>query len=194
MSKIHIATNREIGEKCRIWAKENIPRGWEYSDNPDDCDVYISILSLVLLNNEFIKSKRNCFNFHPAILPKYRGSGLCSWVLINEEKEMGTTLHLINGGIDTGDIIKIEKFPIEETDTAETLFHKCEDTIFKMFQEWFDKLLRGDFVARKQPHKGSFYTRHKLEKAKDLTRFVKAFTFSGKESAYYKKNGVKEYL
>ena len=38
-------------------------------------------------------------------LPEYRGRNILNWALINDEKEFGITVHYVDEGIDTGDII-----------------------------------------------------------------------------------------
>ncbi|MCX7823660.1 MAG: methionyl-tRNA formyltransferase [Syntrophobacterales bacterium] len=62
-------------------------------------------------------------NYHPSILPKYRGGSAISWALINGEKETGVTIHYIDEGVDTGDIILQESVPIDFGDTTVTLYY-----------------------------------------------------------------------
>ena len=66
-------------------------------------------------------------NIHPSLLPKYRGAAPIQWALINGEKETGVTLMLLDAGEDTGDIICLERIPIEIEDTAVTLHQKLAD-------------------------------------------------------------------
>ncbi|MFP6749649.1 MAG: formyltransferase family protein [Alphaproteobacteria bacterium] len=44
-------------------------------------------------------------NCHAGKLPRYRGRNVINWALINNETEIGLTIHYVNEGIDTGDII-----------------------------------------------------------------------------------------
>lgn len=177
--KIHIATSREIGRKCIISARGS---GYNLS-SMEDCDIFISVMYDKLITDDYIKT-RPCFNFHPGILPWYRGAGAYSWAIMNGEIESGVTLHEIDKDIDHGKVIKIERFPIEVNDTAETLFTKAEQTIFHMFQLWVPKLISGEYQSQSQI-KGRIYYRKDLEEAKDLTRFAKAFSFKGKDNAFY---------
>lgn len=187
--KLCIATSRPIGERCAVIAKE---LGYELVDS-DVCDVFISVLFDQIIPESFIRSKP-CFNFHPGILPWYRGAGAYSWAIINGEMEAGVTLHEIDKDIDHGDVIDIERFPILFEDTAETLFVSAEKTIEFMFRHWLPKLTKGDYQAVKQDA-GRIYYRRDLEKVKNLTRFIRAFTFKGKENAYYiNAKGEKIYL
>ncbi|HJP61090.1 MAG TPA: methionyl-tRNA formyltransferase [Gemmatimonadaceae bacterium] len=56
-------------------------------------------------------------NLHGALLPKYRGSNPLQWAIINNETETGVTLHYMDAGFDTGDIIAQAKVPILFEDT-----------------------------------------------------------------------------
>ena len=53
-------------------------------------------------------------NCHAGKLPFYRGRNILNWVLINDEKEFGITVHFVDEGIDTGDIILQKTFPITD--------------------------------------------------------------------------------
>ena len=187
--KIHIATSRDTGRKCKKIADE---MGYKLVDM-ESCDVFISVLSEKIIPQEYLDS-RPCFNFHPGILPWYRGVGIQSWVLINGESEAGATLHKMSKEVDKGEIIAIRRFPVKENDTAEDLFYKVGLTIEIMFGEWLPKLCTGQYPTMKQ-NKGRTYYHRDLEKAKDLTRYIKAFTFKGKEKAYWVDDkGNKNYI
>ena len=180
IKKVHIATSRDIGRKCREWASLNRLADWELTDSIEDCDVFISVMYDKLIDESFIASKKACFNFHPGILPKYRGSGAYSWSIINEEDFTGVTLHKIDVSIDHGNIIYIGQFPILRHDTAGTLFEKAEETMFFMFQSWFHKLLKEDYISSPQNEvEANIYYHKDLNKAKDLTKYYRAFTFPG---------------
>jgi methionyl-tRNA formyltransferase len=185
MKKLFIATSREIGVTCRDWVKANLPKGWEMSYDIDDCDVLISVLYDKILTPDYIK-KHKCFNFHPGSLPEYRGAATYSWAIVNGEDKAGVTLHLIFPGIDDGDVIEIRQFPISDKDTAESVFRKAELVIFRMFKDWLPRLLAGEYEAYPQNENNArIYYRKDLEKIKNLTKYVRALHFKGKESAYY---------
>ena len=44
----------------------------------------------------------------------YRGRNILNWALINDEKEFGITVHFVDEGIDTGDLILQKTFEIRE--------------------------------------------------------------------------------
>ena len=68
--------------------------------------------------------KYGCINVHGSILPKYRGSAPIQWAVINGEEETGITTMLMDKGLDTGDILLIEKTPIYENETSAELFDR----------------------------------------------------------------------
>lgn len=160
--------------------------GFVLIDDPEDADIFISVLYEHLVSEVYIMARMGCYNFHPGVLPHYKGAGAYSWVIINGEKETGVTLHEIDPDIDNGNVIEIGRFPIEGWDTAETLFCKAEDEIMRLFKKWFKKLLVGDYTAIPQTEKGHIYYRKDLAKAKDLTRHARAFTFEGKDNCFYR--------
>lgn len=64
-------------------------------------------------------------NCHAGKLPFYRGRNILNWVLINDEKEFGITVHYIDEGIDTGDIIVQKSYPISDEDDYSTLLERA---------------------------------------------------------------------
>lgn len=62
-------------------------------------------------------------NYHPSLLPKYRGGSAINWALINGENETGITVHYVDKGIDTGDVILQEKVAISLEDTVASLYY-----------------------------------------------------------------------
>ena len=63
-------------------------------------------------------------NYHPSLLPKYRGGSAINWAVINGEKETGVTIHQIDEGVDTGPIVLQEKVDIDPDDTVKSLYFK----------------------------------------------------------------------
>lgn len=88
-------------------------------------------------------SKFGIFNIHGGILPEYRGPYSDIHSIINGEKEYGVTLHFIDEGADTGDIVDILKIPIEPNDTGMSLHRKSEQLCFDILQRNIDTILAG---------------------------------------------------
>lgn len=84
-------------------------------------------------------------NCHAGKLPFYRGRNILNWVLINDEKEFGITVHYVDEGIDTGNIILQKKYPITDNDDYSTLlsraYEECADVLYEAI-----KMLQNDKV------------------------------------------------
>ena len=64
---------------------------------------------------------RGCINVHPSLLPRYRGPEPFYWVLKYRERETGVTVHHIDAGIDSGDIVLQRAIPIRPGETERSL-------------------------------------------------------------------------
>ncbi len=75
-----------------------------------------------ILPENVIKYPRyGCINLHVSLLPKYRGAAPMQRAVMEGETETGVTIMYMDVGLDTGDIIATEKFPIGEEDDFETV-------------------------------------------------------------------------
>lgn len=83
---------------------------WVKSMNPDVIFVYS--MSQLLKSNIFTIPKYGTLNLHPSFLPKYRGPNPWFWTYYNFDKHGGVTLHYIDKGEDTGDIVYQEEYEI----------------------------------------------------------------------------------
>lgn len=84
---------------------------------------------VISFSNPFIIKKdildKSIFvNFHPGLLPKYRGSFSTVWSMINKEKIVGGTWHYIKKKVDTGNILLFTTVYVESTSTAFSLNHQ----------------------------------------------------------------------
>jgi methionyl-tRNA formyltransferase len=90
------------------------------------CDLFVSMSFNQIFRKEIINlTKYKIINCHAGKLPFYRGRNILNWVLINDEKEFGITVHYVDEGIDTGDIILQDVHPIADTDNYSTLLTKA---------------------------------------------------------------------
>lgn len=101
-----------------------------------DVDLFVSMSFNQILKAEFINlPKYKTINCHAGRLPFYRGRNILNWALINDEKEFGITVHYVDEGIDTGDIILQEVYPITDEDNYGTLLEQayigCADVLYR---------------------------------------------------------------
>lgn len=126
-------------------------------------EVYpISDLIFVSLNYPDIlkpsKFKTNkLFNVHPSLLPKYRGMFTSTTALLYGETRSGSTLHRLDSGIDTGDIIDQSTFDITINDTARDLYYKHQAHCAIVFERNISSILDDSFIATPQPAIGTSY-------------------------------------
>lgn len=99
------------------------------------CDLFVSMSFNQIFKKEIINlPKFRTINCHAGKLPFYRGRNILNWALINDEKEFGITVHYIDEGIDTGDIILQRIFPISDDDNYATLldvsYSECANILY----------------------------------------------------------------
>ena len=192
IKKVYISTNKNIGMKCKLWALNNLPTGFKIVEFEDECDIFLSVQYDKILSKDFLKNRR-CYNFHPNILPQYGGVGTLSFSILNREKNGGVTLHKIDSGVDTGDIIKIHKIKIKKNETAYSLYLKTIELMEKMFRNMFLKLLENDLNSKAQNiKKRKVYNYKQLDNLFNITDFMRATYYPNKPTPFfYNKNGEK---
>jgi methionyl-tRNA formyltransferase len=68
--------------------------------------------------------KYGCFNVHASLLPKLRGAAPIQWSVIEGDEESGVTIMQMDEGLDTGDILLVQRYRLEEKETGGSLFDK----------------------------------------------------------------------
>ena len=119
----------------------------------------IAVFGTSLLKGALLeKGRLGIINLHGGLSPEYRGADCTFWALHNQEPEkVGCTLHYINAGIDTGNIIAHVSPEIKATDDELTLFWRAVRDSTDTFAELLDKLEAGEALGQVQAHKGSLY-------------------------------------
>ena len=78
-----------------------------------------------ILSKNFLKEwNRKVINIHPSLLPSFRGKNAVKQALEQRVKTAGCSVHFVDEGIDTGEIISQEKVPVSSNDDEETLGKK----------------------------------------------------------------------
>jgi len=88
-----------------------------------DCD-YIVVAAYGQILPKAVLDHAPCINLHASILPAYRGASPIQQAILNGDRETGVTAMLMDVGLDTGDIIKIEKISIADDEMVSTLFDR----------------------------------------------------------------------
>ena len=98
-----------------------------------------------------------CVNVHASLLPRYRGAAPIHWSIINGEKETGVTTMLMDAGLDTGDMLLMDKVTITEEMTTEELHDQLMAMGGKLLAETIDGLANGTITPEKQDDSISNY-------------------------------------
>jgi folate-dependent phosphoribosylglycinamide formyltransferase PurN len=111
-----------------------------------------------ILKNDFLSiPKIGVINRHNALLPRNRGRLTPFWVLYNEEKETGVSIHFIDEEIDSGDIIVQERFEILPKDSFNSIVRKNYKIAGKAMLKALDILESGNYVLIKNDRNHATY-------------------------------------
>jgi len=145
--------------------------------------------------------KYGCINFHPAILPEYRGMGGYNIAILNKLNEWGATAHYVNKEIDTGNIINVYRFSFDyRLETAYSLEKKTlkiQEDLYKSVI--LDVLKYGCVASQSQNNVDGMYISKKdmLDMMKidfetdDIDNKIQAFWFPPYNGAYIEHQGKK---
>lgn len=90
---------------------------------------------------------RRIINIHPSLIPQYCGEGFYGMrvhraVLEAGEMVSGATVHYVDEGVDTGEILLQEQVPVRSGDTPESLAARVLETEHRILTEVIDKISR----------------------------------------------------
>jgi phosphoribosylglycinamide formyltransferase-1 len=105
-----------------------------------------------VLKSHMLKAfPRRMINIHPSLLPKYPGREAWKQALEAGEKITGCTVHYVDAGVDTGEIIAQREVPILPGDIPETLHERIQ----KVEREIYPEVIRGLALNRSASHLGA---------------------------------------
>lgn len=116
--------------------------------------------------------KYGCINNHASILPKYRGAAPIQRAIMDGDKETGVSVMKMDVGLDTGDVIFVEKVTIEENDNFETVHDKLAEAGSTALLKTVELLKNGKATYTKQPD--TFTYAEKILKSDCLIDFNKS--------------------
>ena len=169
-------------------------------------DIGISVLFGYILQPDFLSVfPSGCINLHPALLPYNRGTYPNVWSIV-DRTPAGVTLHYMDAGVDTGDIVAQSQVPIEPVDAGATLHHKLEQECVKLFTETWALIKAGTTPRIPQDEQAGTYHRAEdvdridridLDRtyvAGELIDILRARTFPPYPGSYFLYEGRKVYL
>ncbi len=168
-------------------------------------DIFIVASWGMIIPNDVLSIPRHgCLNVHPSLLPKYRGASPIRSQILEDDRECGVSIMLLDEKMDHGPIlaqarieIENEDWPPEATVLEDLLAHEGGILLAQTIPEW----IKGNITPEDQDHTRATYTK-KIEKADsliDLTdnpweNFLKIRAFQGNPGTHFfavRKNGEK---
>lgn len=161
------------------------------------CDLLVSMSFNQIFKREILEiAKYGIINCHAGKLPFYRGRNILNWVLINDEKEFGITVHFVDEGIDTGDIIIQRTFAIADSDDYNTLlnvaFEECSKALYDSIVLFLNNEVKS--IPQKSIHPLGMYcgVRGKGDEiinwnqnSRDIFNFIRAVCIPGPQATTY---------
>lgn len=88
--------------------------GSRWHDEKDGAELgVVASYGSKLSEREMERFRHGVLNLHPSLLPRYRGAAPAEWQLLRRERQGGVTGIRINGRIDAGSIVAVERFDID---------------------------------------------------------------------------------
>jgi len=106
-------------------------------------------------------------NFHSAPLPEFRGRDGAYHAIMQRAPHYGASIHYMDATFDTGELIEVQRFPIQPYHTAGDLIRRSHRLLIRLFRKHIPAILRGKVPSTPQ-EPGSYYFRSKLPNYIDL--------------------------
>jgi len=135
-------------------------------------------------------------NMHNSLLPYCRGRHPYYWSVV-DKVPYGVTLHYIDEGIDSGDVLFQRSIDIKVNETGAEIYEKSLEQLFLLFTESFPKIATLDYSPSRQDHevatfhwdsdlhKHSEINLEETYKAEDLINILRARSFPNGDSAFF---------
>ncbi len=115
-----------------------------------DADLVVSINFINLIPMNIIeKVPLGVLNAHVGDLPRYKGNACPNWAILNGEEEVVISIHKMDEGLDSGPIIRKERFPLGPHTYIGEVYHWLEDITPKLLLNAAHRLREG-FIPQNQ--------------------------------------------
>ncbi|EDM23565.1 formyl transferase [Caminibacter mediatlanticus TB-2] len=165
--KILFLTNNQITNPLCLWLRKKHYKVYKFTKplnktilqkiNPD---IIISYNYKYIIKKEFL-TEYYFINLHISYLPFNRGAHPNIWSFIENTKK-GVTIHLIDEGIDTGDILVQKRVVLDKKETFKSTYKKLHFHIQMLFKQNFKKIINQKIKPKQQPKQGTFHISKEL--------------------------------
>ncbi|CAM8625009.1 Natural product biosynthesis luciferase-like monooxygenase domain [Paracoccaceae bacterium] len=137
-------------------------------------DWLLSVANLAVIPGDVLAmARKGAVNFHDGPLPRHAGLNAPVWAILAGEARHGITWHLIEGGVDEGDILEQRLFDIAPNETAVTLNTRCFEAGMESFPALVDQLETGLRRVKQDLTLRSLHLRHDRPAAMGRIDFAK---------------------
>lgn len=121
-------------------------------------DIAVVVAYGKILPKDFLEfPKYGCINIHGSILPKYRGAAPIQRCVLDGEEYAGVTSMQMDVGLDTGDMLLVEKTKIGENETSGELFDRLAVMGADLLIKTLEAVKKGEIKPVKQDDSKSTY-------------------------------------
>lgn len=104
-----------------------------------------------IVSPDFIDlAPRGCINLHGGSLPEMRGSSPMNWALIHGHERFGISIIRVEPGVDTGDVLAEQEYPIGREETVADLAQRANEVFPDLLVRAVEGISRGDLTGRRQ--------------------------------------------
>jgi methionyl-tRNA formyltransferase len=96
--------------------------------------------------------KKGSINFHPSLLPKYRGPSPIKTAIMNDEKETGVTIMVMDEKMDHGPLLSLVKMQVDESDNHDQILQKLAGLGADTLKDVLPKWMVGEIKPEEQDH------------------------------------------
>ncbi len=93
-----------------------------------------------------------CLNLHASLLPKHRGAAPIQAAILGGDEETGITVMYMNAGMDTGDILLMERLTIRSNENGGSLHDRLADLSPKALRKALTLIAAGNAPRTPQDH------------------------------------------
>lgn len=115
-----------------------------------DVDLGIVLGTRILKRSTFSVPAMGSVNLHKGKVPEYRGQPVGFWEIYDQQSSAGVTVHFVNEGLDTGDILGEATMQIHSKDSPETLRRKLDTLGSALLAQCISQLAKGTAERRPQ--------------------------------------------
>jgi len=133
-------------------------------------DLGLSLAAPILRPPLFSLPRLGTLNLHKGRVPDYRGMPPAFWELWNGEQEIGCTVHRVDAGLDSGDIVAQSAVRRERHSTLKGLQLTLDRAGIELMRDAVAGTLHGTLPPRSQPAGGRTYRKPTLAQQAELER------------------------